>query len=69
MKDGYLRDLHVVAATQGWTVKQLASGHWQWLPPDKSLSPVVQAHSPSDHRGVRNFLSRLRQRGLKMPKG
>jgi hypothetical protein len=68
MKDGYLRDLRDIAEQQGWRIQQTASSHWQWLPPDKSQSPVIQAHTPSDYRGVQNFLSRLRKRGLKIPK-
>ncbi len=68
MADGYIRGIQNAAREQGWRVEQLGSGHWQWFPPDKEQSPVVQAHSGSDHRGLKNFLSRLRARGLKFVK-
>jgi hypothetical protein len=46
----------------GWRVE--SGKHYIAYPPDKALSPVTFAKTPSDHRSFANTISRLRQRGF-----
>lgn len=61
-----LKELVRIALDQGWRVEQLRSGHWRFLPPDRKLSPVVSAGTPSDWRGLKNLRADLKRRGLRL---
>lgn len=52
------------AEDQGWTVKKLKSGHWQFIPADKTKRIVVASGTPSDYRSIKNLRSDLRRNGL-----
>jgi hypothetical protein len=55
------------ADEQGWKVKALDSGHYQFLPPDKSKGLVTVSGTPSDHRAWANIKSDLIKRGFNWP--
>ncbi len=52
------------AREQGWKVEKTEKNHWRFLPPDRKMSQVIAASTPSDHRWLKNLRSHLRQRGL-----
>jgi hypothetical protein len=62
-----LRDLEKAAKRQGWRIDRTKAGHVRFWPPDPSISPSVYSGTPSDHRGIRNFLADLRRKGLVWP--
>lgn len=55
---------------QGWRVDK--RGHtWRCFPPDRELSPVFLACTPTDHRAILNMMRELRHSGAdvdKLPK-
>lgn len=56
------RKIKKSAESQGWSVVQ-TSKHIKWTSPGGEV--VISGSTPSDPRAGKNFLSRLRQRGLK----
>jgi hypothetical protein len=54
------------ALRQGWRVEE-RSKHIMLWPPDKTLSPVTIASTPSDKRALNNDIARMRQRGFQWP--
>ena len=58
------RSIRQQAEEADWTVHVTARNRFQFMPPDKTQSPVVFAGSPGDFRAIRNFVARLRKRGL-----
>lgn len=59
-------DLIARAEHQGWRVERMASNHLRFVPPGKGQPMVVIASTPSDHRGRRNELARLKRSGLRL---
>lgn len=59
-----LRKIRKRARNQGWTIEITGSGHLKWVPPKKSEDIVFSASTPSDHRALKNLLSRLKKSGL-----
>jgi len=60
------KEIRRAAEQQGWRVEATKAGE-MFYPPD-TLKPPVAAHgTPSDHRAIRNFLSRMRRSGLIWP--
>ena len=55
------------AEEQGWRVEERKKGYLAFWPPDKSLSCVIRAKTPSDYRADRNFLSEMSKRGFIWP--
>lgn len=62
-----VKELVEEAQRQGWRVEIAGSGHIKLFPPDRSLSPVVLASTPSDHRWRDNAISQMRRRGFRWP--
>jgi len=62
-----LRRIVAAATAAGWTVQRLASGHWRFVPPDRTKKMVVTGGTPSDHRVLRNLVADLRRQGLALP--
>jgi hypothetical protein len=54
------------AVAQGWRVVEVTNG-WMLYPPDQEQSPVLVHKTESDHRAIRNTISRMRQRGFIWP--
>lgn len=59
-----IREIIEEAERQGWRAKLLKSGHTMMLAPD-GIGKATLPGSPSDHHGLRNALSRMRQSGFK----
>lgn len=55
-----VRELVEWATDNGWTVEKTNGGHLRYTHPDVKM-PVFGAHSPSDHRSVRNMRARLKR--------
>jgi len=62
-----IREIIDEARRQGWRVDIAKSGHIKLFPPDRTLSPVVLAGTPSDHRWRENTVALMRQRGFRWP--
>jgi len=60
-----LRDVVRRAEAAGWRYDVTAKGHPRLTPPG-SGAPVLFSSTPSDHRGDKNSLARLRRAGLKI---
>jgi hypothetical protein len=50
------------ADAAGWTITYRGSGHLAWKPPSGRM--VFTPATPSDPRGMRNALAKLRRAGL-----
>jgi len=61
------RGIKKAALQQGWRVEPTKGGHWSFLSPDKTQSPVVASGTPSDRRSMNNLLAQLKQRGFIWP--
>lgn len=64
---GLNKDISVLvqkATDVGWTFKWGSGAHPMLYPVDRSRSPVVVPISPKGRRGIENFKSELRKRGL-----
>jgi hypothetical protein len=61
-----LQRVRTEAQAQGWRVVEVTKG-WMLYPSDPALSPVLVHKTESDHRAVRNTISRMRQRGFRWP--
>lgn len=61
------KELKSEAERQGWRVEPTKSGHWNFYPPDPTQGIVNHAGTPSDHRAMKNTISRLKRAGLKWP--
>lgn len=59
-----LREIVKNAQTQGWRVERARNGHWKFYSPN-GRDLIVEADTPSDWRGRKNFLSRMRRAGFK----
>ncbi len=46
---------------QGFSATKTRGGHWRFEHPDMD-GPVFAPDTPSDHRGLRNFLAVLRRK-------
>lgn len=67
MSSGLNKDIRVLvekATAVGWTFKWGNGSHPTLYPVDRSRSPVVVPISPKGSRGISNFKSELRKRGL-----
>lgn len=51
-----------LAASAGWRITRLGSGHLRWESPDGAV--VITPSTPSCKRGVANAKARLRRAGL-----
>jgi hypothetical protein len=60
------RQILEAAKTQGWRAAQTRKGHWKLYAPDNKTT-VHTCGTPSDSRGIKNFVARLRQHGLVIP--
>ncbi len=58
------RSIKAAAELQGFKATQTGTGHWKFVPPQKGRTIVVTSSTPSDHRSLNNFLSRLRRSGF-----
>lgn len=61
------KDLHPVidaARAQGWRVELTNSNHLRFLSRDRKVPPVYGPYTPSDHRSVKNLITKLRHAGL-----
>ena len=54
------------AKLQGWKTEHTKKGHWKFKSPN-GKDMVHTSGSPSDMRAIKNFVARLRQRGLNIP--
>lgn len=64
---GLQKDIQVLvdkATGQGWSLEWGHGSHPTLYPSDKAKSPVVVPISPKGSRGISNFKSELRKRGL-----
>lgn len=61
MPDG-LRRMALLARDQGWSVEHARSGHLRWTSPEGRS--VCTGATPSDARGWRNDVAKLRRAGL-----
>lgn len=52
------------ARDQGWRVEFTGSNHLRFLSRDRSVSPVYGPYTPSDHRSIKNLITKLRHAGL-----
>jgi len=57
-----LQRIYKIAVKQGWTVEIRHSGHMKWESP--AGAPVFTASTPSDPRGIKNHIARLKNAGL-----
>lgn len=62
-----LKDVIRVAEAAGFTVDRTARGHWRFRTPEGRVV-AYDAGSPSDWRGTRNTIARLRRAGLRIPR-
>lgn len=62
-----LRKIARAAREQGWRVELTAKSHVKFVPPQGEL--IYSAGTPSDWRGRRNLVSRLRRSGLELSNG
>lgn len=63
MADEFKR-IREASIEQGWRWDRTNNGHWKGLAPD-GKTIVVHSGTPSDHRGLRNALSRMRRVGFR----
>lgn len=61
-----IKDLMDAAKSAGWSVTKTGSGHWKFVPADKSQRIVHAPATSSDHRGVANIEADLRRSGLSL---
>lgn len=62
---GVLLDLVDRARAQGWTVEQTKSGHWKFIPLDKTQKIVVGGGSGGDPRAWKNLEAQLKRSGFR----
>jgi hypothetical protein len=62
-----IRDVVSAAEDQGFRVSKTQRGHWQFLPPDRSIAPIFFSGTPSDQRAILNLLGKLRRAGFIWP--
>lgn len=60
------RSIEKAGREQGWRIRNVKKGV-QFLPPDPTMGIVTWHGTPSDVHALRNFLSRLCQRGFIWP--
>lgn len=48
-------------ARQGFTMTKTRGGHWRFEHPDMD-GPVFGPSTPSDHRGLRNFMATIKRK-------
>ena len=58
-----LERLRQAAVRQGWRVERSNADHYKWYAPD-GKSIVVSGSTPSDHRAIKNQISRMRRVGF-----
>jgi hypothetical protein len=61
------RDIRKAALDQGWREDRTASNHPRFTPPDPTKRPCTYSGSPGEQRGIRNFLSCMKNSGLLWP--
>ena len=57
-----INEMIAKAVEQGWEVRP-GKGHVKVCPPDRTISCVTIAKTPSDHRAPKNVRSEFRKRG------
>ena len=58
------KELLKEAEGQGWRIEKTKGGHWRVFSPD-GAGIVYVASTPSDHRGFKNTIAKMRQYGFK----
>jgi len=62
-----MKRLREALAAQGFEVERARNGHWRVTTPD-GMARMQIANTPSDWRGIRNTVSRLKRLGFEPPK-
>lgn len=57
------RKLKKQAEDQGWTVEKTKNNHIRWTNPDGEI--VISPSTPSENRGMKNFLSVMKKKNFK----
>lgn len=57
------RDAAIAAEKANWEISITGGGHIKWKPP--SGTPIFTQRTPSDYRGIKNALMKLKRAGLK----
>jgi predicted RNA binding protein YcfA (HicA-like mRNA interferase family) len=58
-----LKKIQKRAEAQGWTVHRTRGSHVVWIAPDRQK--VYCSSTPSDHRGWKNHVARMRRAGYR----
>lgn len=58
-----IRTICRIAKNQGWEVGMTKKCHVKLIPPGGG-TPIISALTPSDWRGIKNLISRLRKHGF-----
>ncbi len=58
------RALFDAAQEQHWKVEETKKGHFKLIPPTKGAKIVVVGSTESDHRSLKNTLSRMKKSGF-----
>ena len=66
IQDRKIRDAIRHAIDQGWSF-EYTKRHWRVMHPTDPSVMIVGACTPSDHRGTKNMISRLRRAGVHIP--
>ncbi|GAA0648646.1 hypothetical protein GCM10009101_22630 [Brevundimonas lenta] len=56
-----MKKLRRALASDGFVITKTRGGHWRFEHPAMA-GPVFGPDTPSDHRGLRNFLAELKRR-------
>jgi hypothetical protein len=65
--DSEFQEIQSLAIAQGWGVDRTTSLHWRFKPPVAQNAIVIFSGTSSDHRALKNFISKMRRSGLNMP--
>lgn len=53
----------------GWRYDASGKGYPQLYPTDRTKRPIAVPKTPSDHRGIKNFIGKVRNAGGEWPPG
>jgi hypothetical protein len=59
----YAEIVRALTTSQGWRYSNKGAGHPKLWPPDPSMLMIPVPTTPSDQRGLRNFISQVRRAG------
>lgn len=59
-----IQELKRQAEAQGWVVLLTKSGHWKFLPPDRTKGMVICSSTPSDYHTLNLLRRDLKVRGF-----